>query len=274
MGARNNDATSDAAGTPRDLARLHLAVADQLRAFDGESDAAAAMSRIAVQTLPGADHAGMTVQRPGGRLVTVGATDPVVEEVDRIQYRLRSGPCVDSVIHDRPFVAHDLRRTRQWPQFGAGAARLGVLSMLSYRLFLDDTGQRQSGPSQDRPRDDDPRHGGLIGSLNVYARAAGVFDFEHTLPAVVALSSYAALAIWGGRQAAQVADLEQALGSSRDIGVALGILMERHKISREQAFGLLTMASQHGNRKLRDIAAYLAETGELPLPPPRRGQGR
>lgn len=269
MGTHNDAAADDGAGTARDLAGLHLDVGGRLRAFGSETDAAAAMSHIAVQMLPGADHAGMTLQRPGGRLLTVGATDPVVEEVDRIQYQLCSGPCVDAVIHDRPFIAHDLRRTEHWPQFGTRAAGLGILSMLSYRLFLDDTREHRPRPSQDGPPDD-LRQEPLIGSLNVYARAADVFDSEHTLPAVAALTSYAALAIWGGRQAHQVANLEQALGSSRDIGVAQGILMERHKITREQAFGLLTMASQHSNRKLRDIAAHLAETGELSVPLARR----
>ena len=211
----------------------------------------------------------MTLQRPGGRLLTVGATDPVVEEIDRIQYQLRSGPCVDAVIHRRPFIAHDLRHTEHWPQFAQRAADLGIRSMLAYRLFLDDTRELQVRPNQEGPEDDDPREPTLIGSLNIYARAKDVFDSDHTLPAVAALTSYAALAVWGGRQAHQVANLEQALASSRDIGMAQGILMERHKISRDQAFGLLTMASQNSNRKLRDIAAALSDTGELPLPPRR-----
>lgn len=270
MSAHDDD-TSDAAGTPRHLARLHLTVAGRLRAFGSEADAALSMSHTAVLMLPGADHAGMTLQRPGGRLLTVGATDPVVEAVDRIQYQLHSGPCVDAVIHARPFIAHDLSHSEHWQQFGARAADLGILSMLSYRLFLDDSPDFPSSQSQEGPQGDELRHAPLIGSLNIYAGAADVFDSEHTLPAVAALSGYAALAIWGGRRAHQVAGLEQALDSSRDIGVAQGILMERYKVSRDQAFGLLTMASQNSNRKLRDIAAELAETGELPLPGRRQG---
>jgi hypothetical protein len=37
-------------------------------------------------------------------------------------------------------------------------------------------------------------------------------------------------------------------------------------MSREHAFDLLCIASQNSNRKLRDIAAIIAETGELDLP--------
>ena len=89
---RADDDQSEAIGAPRHLAGLHLAVGDQLRAFANEVDAASAMSRTAVTMLPGADHAGMTLQRPGGRLLTVGATDPLVDEIDRIQYRCAAGP--------------------------------------------------------------------------------------------------------------------------------------------------------------------------------------
>lgn len=42
--------------------------------------------------------------------------------------------------------------------------------------------------------------------------------------------------------------------------------MERFKISADVAFHLLVMSSQATHRKLRDVAAELAETGELALP--------
>ena len=40
--------------------------------------------------------------------------------------------------------------------------------------------------------------------------------------------------------------------------------MERHKITADQAFGLLVRASQHRNLKLRDVADGLVRSGELP----------
>ncbi len=43
--------------------------------------------------------------------------------------------------------------------------------------------------------------------------------------------------------------------------------MERFKITGEQAFLVLTRVSQHGNRKLRDVAAELVEHGTLPQQP-------
>jgi AmiR/NasT family two-component response regulator len=47
---------------------------------------------------------------------------------------------------------------------------------------------------------------------------------------------------------------------------AKGILMERHKITEDEAFTILTHASQRTNTKLRDVAAELVRTGALPSP--------
>jgi signal transduction histidine kinase/CheY-like chemotaxis protein len=69
-----------------------------------------------------------------------------------------------------------------------------------------------------------------------------------------------ALAEAGGR-----ADhLEVALRSSRRIGAAIGIIMERARIPEDEAFALLRKASQDGNRKLRDVAEQIVLTGTVP----------
>lgn len=47
------------------------------------------------------------------------------------------------------------------------------------------------------------------------------------------------------------------LWNPTEIGIALGILVERHTITPGQAFDMLRAASQHRYRKLRDIAADL-----------------
>ena len=48
------------------------------------------------------------------------------------------------------------------------------------------------------------------------------------------------------------------------IGQAQGILMERERIASGEAFDILRRASQHLNRKLRDVAEDLVDTGETP----------
>jgi hypothetical protein len=58
--------------------------------------------------------------------------------------------------------------------------------------------------------------------------------------------------------------LEAGLASSRVVGAAIGMLMHQHKISRHQASDLLRLRSQHSNRRMRDLAEELLDTGSLP----------
>ena len=69
------------------------------------------------------------------------------------------------------------------------------------------------------------------------------------------------------RRKANSDQLERAVSSNREIGVAVGILMVNHTLTDEQAFDLLSRVSQHTNRKLRLIALEVARTGALELPP-------
>ncbi|NUR17181.1 MAG: response regulator [Dermatophilaceae bacterium] len=58
--------------------------------------------------------------------------------------------------------------------------------------------------------------------------------------------------------------LEQAIESHRLIGHAVGVLIERHRITAKQAFEMLRQASLHRNIKLREIAARVVESGQDP----------
>jgi hypothetical protein len=70
----------------------------------------------AVETAPGAQHAGLTVVTARREVVTPAATGDVVREVDRAQYETGQGPCLDAVFE---------RRTVQQvaPFVGASASR-------------------------------------------------------------------------------------------------------------------------------------------------------
>ncbi|HEY3544670.1 MAG TPA: ATP-binding protein [Propionicimonas sp.] len=57
------------------------------------------------------------------------------------------------------------------------------------------------------------------------------------------------------------ANLERAIESHRAIGQAVGILVERHRITPGQAFQQLRHASQDRNIRLREIAQRVIETG-------------
>ena len=101
----------------------------------------------------------------------------------------------------------------------------------------------------------------LNGALNIYARPPHAFT-PNSIHTGVLLAAHSALAI---AAATTSADLRIALESRDVIGQAKGILMERFKITSTEAFDLLITASQHTNRKLRDVAADLTDTGALLL---------
>jgi AmiR/NasT family two-component response regulator len=62
----------------------------------------------------------------------------------------------------------------------------------------------------------------------------------------------------------RIENLETALRTSRQIGIAMGILMCRNGCTEDDAFAALRKASQRRQRKLRDIAEEVALTGHLP----------
>jgi AmiR/NasT family two-component response regulator len=78
------------------------------------------------------------------------------------------------------------------------------------------------------------------------------------------LASHCALLVTSVLAESRATHLLRALQSNREIGVAVGVLMARYGISREQAFDLLRIGSQRSNRKLAELAAEVADTGLAP----------
>ena len=58
--------------------------------------------------------------------------------------------------------------------------------------------------------------------------------------------------------------LEQAIQSHRLIGQAVGVLIERHRVTPTQGFEMLRRASLNRNIKLRELAARVVESGQDP----------
>ena len=54
------------------------------------------------------------------------------------------------------------------------------------------------------------------------------------------------------------------------IGQAQGILMERERITADQAYDILRRAPQHLSTKIRDVAQALVDTGDSPQTGPPR----
>jgi hypothetical protein len=231
--------------SPTALATLYADIGRELASRGSTADTLAAVTRTAVTRVSGAEWASITRGRPGA-FWTVGATDARALEVDDIQYQLGTGPCVDAVLRGNVFRIRDLRSDRVWPEFSRRAiAAAGVGSMLSFRLFLEN---------------DD-----LIAGLNLYSTVAAAFDGNSEILGTL-VATHGANAVTAAAAREHAAQLHKALITNRDIGVAIGILMTLNKVTRDQAFDLLRVASQNSNRKLIDIAMDVIDTGALDLP--------
>jgi hypothetical protein len=99
-----------------------------------------------------------------------------------------------------------------------------------------------------------------LGSLSLYAGAPGAFDANAKRLADL-YATPGALALLEAQRADQ---LQRAMVSRDVIGQAKGVLMERYRITADEAFTLLKAASQKVNRRVVDVAEDLAATRVLP----------
>jgi len=109
---------------------------------------------------------------------------------------------------------------------------------------------------------------GRNGALVLYANCSHAFDTVDRARALL-LASLAGLAltmVQAHEDDTEIArNLEAALLTREIIGQAQGILMERERITADQAFVILRRASQHLNIKLHDVAQALVEPGSDPI---------
>jgi GAF domain-containing protein len=181
------------------------------------------------------------------RPTTVVSTGSLATDLDETQYDRGHGPCLHAARTGRVTEIPDTRVEARWPDYTPRAVERGNLSSVSIPL----------------PIDEDQR---VAGALNIYARRPNAFD-EASRSVALRFAPYAAVAagnLYAYQSARDMADnLETALQSRAVIDQAKGILMERHKLTADQAFQLLARASMNGNRKLRDVADHLVHTGDL-----------
>jgi GAF domain-containing protein len=178
-------------------------------------------------------------------------TGQLAMDCDESQYGRGYGPCLHAASSGEITEVSDTRSDTRWPEYMRRAAACGALSSLSVPLPVSE---------------------GIAGALNIYAREPHAFD-EDSRTAAKRVVPYAAVAVsnmWEYQHARTMADnLQTALESRAVIDQAKGILMERSKLTADQAFQVLSRASMENNIKLRLVAETLVLTGLLPGRPPR-----
>jgi GAF domain-containing protein len=204
-----------------------------LQSSGGLDDALLEVAKVSARIVPGVDDASVTLWQADGPY-TFASTSDAVTRIDRAQYEVMAGPCVDAARSGEVLVVEDTGAETRWEQFAAAARREGVLASLSLPLRVGTE---------------------LIGSLNLYGQRplpAEAADVGSVVASFGGLVSLTATALVQAR--AKADNLQTALVSRATIDRAVGIVMSQQGLGQEAAFDALVRLSQTSNRKLRDIA--------------------
>ena len=201
------------------------------------------IAEITLEALPSAAIAGMTMLGEDEQPTTAIYTDKDSPELDEAQYREGKGPCLDAWRHKRVIRVDRVEDwADQYPGFASGCREHGVLSTLSLPMVSGDV---------------------ALGAMNLYARVENGFsDDDEALGVDLAAAAGSVLsnvsAYWTAFDMSQ--QLNEAMQSRAVIEQAKGIFMARdHRLSADDAFRMLTKASQRENVKLRLIAERIVE---------------
>jgi len=227
-----------------------------LDSLDPERGLAPTLQHVtdAAKQLFGADGAGLMLVDAEGALRWASASDQAAQTVEDEQERLAQGPCAVAFSQRLPAAIRDLSTEPDWQEFTQVLVSEGISAALSVPVELD---------------------GGVVGTLDVYARQARDWDPSE----VAALQAYAGLvasllmAAVTAQVKGRLADqLQAALEHRWLIEQAKGVIMGREELDAQAAFERLRGAARSSTRRLADVAKDV--TGGQPLPASGRDRAR
>jgi GAF domain-containing protein len=217
-----------------DLADSLVLVARELNAPRDLTTTLHTIVEVAARSLPGIDHAGITLGHSPGEMETMAATDEFAWKLDRLQHEVGEGPLVHAIEGKQLVLVENAKDDSRWPRYVKPAVAMGLRSQLGIRLCADEQ---------------------ILGGLNLYSSSTDAVD-----PDVVHLAElfaeHAALALGRAQREDQ---LQVAITTRQLIGQATGIIMERHALDEARAFDHLIRVSSHSNVKLREVARELVD---------------
>ena len=242
--APQTDLFSDAIASVTELARA-------LAEDESVPETLQSILALILRLVPGCHAASVTVLDENARPSTIAATAEETYELDRRQYELHDGPCLDAARRQQVNRWSLKEAEQRWPDFTRLADEMGLRSYLS-------AGLGWAG----RP----------LGALNLSSRHTDGFgQLDEKLMSLFTVP--AAAAIVASSRYARARDLaeqlEQALRSRAVIDQAIGIVMAESRCAADEAFAVLARASNNRNMKLRELAAEIvARVGRRPSPRP------
>jgi transcriptional regulator with GAF, ATPase, and Fis domain len=232
---------ADAGQRYADLIESLTDLAQMLTRNDSVRDTLKSILGLALRTVPHCHAASVTVLDDKNRPGTIEATDDDTYELDRRQYELTDGPCLDAARRQVVNRWSLNEAQERFPDFTSVAKEMGLRSYLSAGLAL--AGRR-------------------LGALNLSSlEDDGFSELDEEMVALFTVPAAAAIVIADRYADARdlASQLEHALQSRAVIDQAIGVVMAQSRCSPEEAFIKLSRASNNRNTKLRDLAAEIVE---------------
>jgi transcriptional regulator with GAF, ATPase, and Fis domain len=194
------------------------------------------LTGLALDIVPGACGAGVSLIGSDGRRTTSAATSGVVEEADTLQYELGEGPCLAAWMSRSPQRIHDTMTERRWPRWVGAVHELQLRAVLSAPLLAGDA---------------------CPGAIKVYGRFPGTFDEEDArrLTQLAAPAATLVANVQAHQDARRLSEgLKDALRGRDVISMAKGVLMADRGVDEAGAFALLVSTADRERKATVEVA--------------------
>jgi GAF domain-containing protein len=217
------------AGPADEFARLAV----ELHGTPSIEETLETVAEYAVQALE-CQRAGIALILPGGTVEVAVVTDRVVDEILQWQLQVGDGPMLHALTKSVTVHIADPTTDTRWPLWNQLVTDRAVGSVLHVPLTIHTP----------------------LGVLSLIHDKPNSFTIDDEAVAHI-LARHASVAVAGARREAQLA---QAIDGRKLVGQAMGILMERHDLTGDQAYSILRRYSQDTNIKLLDVAKSVIAT--------------
>lgn len=219
------------------------------------------LASTAVAAVPGVAWCGVTVLRDGHPATIATASAPAIhgdgigDSADQLQYDTGEGPCLEAIRTRALTACPDLGAERRWTRWTPRARDLGVRSVLSVPLDVDEA---------------------VVGALNLYGAHPAAMGDQAQLTALL-IAEHAGLLLGSvverGARAELTARLVEDLREGAALDHAVGIVMAQRRCTAEEALAVLRGAAEALDVRPRVVAERLIAAVGGPVPPTGRISG-
>jgi GAF domain-containing protein len=203
----------------------------------------ALISSLARETIRGSCGAGVSIVDEHRRRSS-GSTDDRVRAADSLQYELDEGPCLAAAADAEHGLVRieDLTEDGRWPRWAESVVPLGLRAAMSTALVAGDRS---------------------LGAIKVYATEPHAFD-ERSGQLLTLFAAQAAMLVahvQRHEQSKRLSDgLRHAIHSRDTVSMAKGILMGRHAIDEDTAFGMLLARCEQDGSAVAEAASGIVDS--------------